>query len=276
MTPKVSDKELRAVATDAERRGWNLGVGGGGHHKLTNGHHRITVASSPSDSNAYKNFARRIGKCEAGTCEHGMPAAQVTAKVDGREARMLAAQERLDRAALRAAEKAMLTTTTPVGATVATATKEPRKMTTKTKRRSREAAEKWARWMASRGGEMTHPKVIAELEKAGHSWAAARSALIAAGAVQVARGRGKTPLWRFPGVISVTEAGAGSSITSDANVPASEGGQATVHAPSPVSSGESLTELAVEWARLEGMVAMLGHGSLVEQVAKVKEMVEHG
>jgi hypothetical protein len=75
----ISNKELKKVAKQAVKRGWIVDrESNSGHLTLRHGehpHHRITVASSPSDRNAYKHMQRRILRCEAGRCEHGTPAA---------------------------------------------------------------------------------------------------------------------------------------------------------------------------------------------------------
>jgi hypothetical protein len=291
VTPKVSNKELRLVAADAERRGWILAAGGGGHHRLSNQHHRITVASSPSDANAHKHMARRIAACEAGTCEHGLPAAMVKSKAETRDARIAEAEARAQRQVEAALKRAMTHTHT----SIIGVSKEPKVTKAKTKRRSpkREAAAKWAKWYVSSrdaGVELPQGRVRAAAEEAGHRWPLARPALIAAGLTPVDHGRNGTG-WLFPVVDKadaapvVEDGGQKSTHTASITHESARGeGGATSYASSPVSSGESLlslAELARERGRMEGMCiaadALLGGGTTMQdQLAKLMGVIADG
>jgi excisionase family DNA binding protein len=124
MTPRLSNKDLAKVVRQAVKQGWRHEQAGSTHQALRSGHHRITLASSPSDRNSHLNVQRRIRHCEKGTCEHGAPAASTGTKRD-RAARLAADRERNDRIS-----KERMTMTAPIGKTI-TATTKPATLTTK-------------------------------------------------------------------------------------------------------------------------------------------------
>lgn len=266
---KVSNKELRSITDDAVKRGWSLAMGGGTHFHLTNGGHRVVIASSPSDTNGFKNVLRRIASCEAGACEHvGAPAVVVDAS-ELREARLQRAAARAEREQAAAVARIRMQQREELKANMKTMVEKPKRKTVKRgPSKQRVAAEKWARWFVGDrpGVSKAHPEVVAASKQAGHSWPQARAALVAAGAVPVDHGRNGTT-WELP-----AEARTSTESTPAVDIPDSQGGEATLYAARVVSSGECDTE----WARLEGMVAMLGQSALVRQVDRVRRLVHGG
>lgn len=275
----ISDKELRKVASAALRRGWTLvRLGNGtGHFQLQidsdNGKHShvATVSCSPSDVNAHKSLQRAILRCVAGKCGHGGAAAEV----DTDASRRREAKARAERVQLEALERiANLPAVEPVRRTEPTVVKPKRKVASP----KYERALKWARWYvdspAMGGPARPNEAVQAAALKAGHSWPLARRALIEAGAVPLSRGRGGTT-WTYP----QTEGGQGSNTLLSVDESVVDEGQAHTLPATPVSSGERDSEVAVEWARLEGMAMVADlllrkNNTLANQIAKLRTMIE--
>lgn len=249
---RLSNKDLRRVADEAVRRGWNLEPGKG-HHTLRNGHHRITVASSPSDRNAHHHFARRIRKCEAGTCAHGAPGAEVGA-ADERAERLAADRARNER---KLKEVELTMTNTPVA-------RKAKPIDPKVKGKGGRTAPKLAaatgfvkRYLAEHG-PTEHPDLLIAGVLEGHAEGTMRKAIGAAGARIERRGPKRPALVHHS--LHPTPA------------PAPE--------PDPIppaAEPRSLDRAAErEWARLEGMAEALGNDALIGQVAKLKAIVGEG
>ena len=264
---KVSNKELRSITDDAVKRGWSLAMGGGTHFHLTNGGHRVVIASSPSDTNGFKNVLRRIANCEAGMCEHGGEGAVVSDASKMREARMQRAAARADREQAEAAARIRMQQREELKENMQTIVEKPKRKTVKRgPSKQRVAAERWARWYVGDrpGASKAQPEVLAASKQAGHSGPQARAALIAAGAVPVDHGRNGAT-WEFPSADHTS-----TESTPVVDFPASQQGLAMVHA----SGGSDAGECDTEWARLEGMVAVLGHPALIRQVDRVRRLVQ--
>lgn len=294
----IKHKDMRQVVAAAIERGWELTRRGNDHFALgingSNGEwHVQTISCSPSDTNAHRQVERKLAQCVEGRCGHGGMAQETL----GDDARRAAAKERADRQLAEAKLRAetMTKTHTPIIGV----NKEPKVTTTKPKRKAKrpgyEKALKWTRWYVSERQRLTlhdtpiaQPKLEAKAKEAGISWTHVREALLANGlGVLDYRGRNGS-WWTFPiaeePATPTTKAGDGSSTRSITPVPRREEGQATVHASSPVLSGEgvlALAELARERGRMEGMCMaadiMLGNGTLMQdQLKKLMEVIAHG
>lgn len=200
MKVKVSDKQLRSITDDAVKRGWSLAMGGGTHFHLTNGGHRVVIASSPSDTNGFKNVLRRIASCEAGSCEHGGEGAVVVDASELREARMARAAARAEREQAEAVARIRMQQREELKASMKTIIEKPKRKTVKRgPSKQKVAAEKWARWFVldRTGNEWPQSRLASVAKHTGHSWPQARAALIAAGAKPIDHGRNGTT-WKFP------------------------------------------------------------------------------
>ena len=57
--------ELRAPLKEVRRNGWVVRVAKNGHITVRKGNHRVTLAASPSDVNAWKNALKELRKAGA-------------------------------------------------------------------------------------------------------------------------------------------------------------------------------------------------------------------
>lgn len=283
MTPlqSIPNKDLKGVCKDAVERGWECLIAGKAHFALRNGPHRVSVASSPSDSNAHHNLARRLRKCEQGRCEHSTVPAVVLTPRD-REARIAADRERNEQK-LRDMERQMLTSThTPIVRPTPTPPKERPVKAKATRNRgpnqSTVKAIKWTAWYLGANTPVSHKKLIAEGIKAGHKEATVKRAMRELGVRVESRGPGVSALVHSP-----------VENTLEAHTPATPSPSPSTEPENTVSGDVSTTAMgggthdrasAREWARLEGMAiaadAVLGKDVLLAQVLKVRALIEEG
>lgn len=264
-----TNKDIRDTVADAVVRGWVVVKKDRSHDVLRNGQHRVGITGTPSDKRSAKLLAADLKRCEKGECLHGGEPATVL-KVDTRADRLAKDRERNERA-LREAELRLATTThTP---TVKPQPKEPMVASGTRRKPKVEKAAKWLAWYLGEHSPREHPQVIRDGMKAGHADATIRKAMTELECRIERRGPQSCALVHSKAENTLeahTLAGTPQEASTAPARPVSG------HASAPASVGTHDRAVDREWARLEGMAAMLPNdwGTLVgEQVQKLRALI---
>lgn len=295
MKPKSAEAQIKKQMARTWRymrvAGWQCdGFARNGHIVVSRDGKSVQIPSTPGDVKsdlATRTRLRHHDRVLGHVVDDGLD--PNAAANDERAAKLEADRKRNEAATLKALERSLTTTHTPITSKPKLSVVEPSKPRRNPKR---EKAGKWARWfvMDQHARGRKRPMAQVELQKAakaaGFGWVLARELLLEAGAVCDYRGRAGSH-WTFPvpftggtGGVAETGPAEASNTQSSEPEPCVGDGQAHTLPADPVSSGESLTgmELERELGRLEGMVsaadAIMGTGSkMSEQLERVLRLM---